>query len=99
MIQNIFKELKDKKELQKLGLKAYNSAVERMNNGLTETFNKVWESKGKDFGIDEYFLAHDRLFTKVWEEEAKKLAGKFTTEQILKIFDTFKIVWKKYLDL
>lgn len=94
MIINIFKELKDKKELQSLGLKAYNSAVERMNNGLTETFNKVWESKGRDFGTERYFSAHDYLFNKIWEEEAQKLAGKFTKEQILKIFETFKIVFK-----
>ena len=94
MITNIFKELKESKQLKGLALKAYNNAATRMNDRMCETFNKLWESKGRELGSEAYQKAYENLFNTVWEQEAKKLSGKFTTEQILKAFGLFKIIIK-----
>ena len=80
--------------LKDLALKAYNNAATRMNDGLIDTFNKIWESKGREFGTKAYESAYEALFNKVWKQEAKKLSGKFTTDQIIKAFGLFKIIIK-----
>lgn len=94
MIQNIFKELKESKLLKDLALKSYNSACDRMNNGLIDTFNKIWESKGREFGTEAYESAYEHLFKKVWTEEINKIRGKFSLEQIINTFKEFKIRYK-----
>lgn len=88
MITNIFKELKEKKLLQDLALKSYNAAATRMNEGMCEAFNKIWESKGKEIGTKAYEKAYEKLFNKVWTQEITKLLckeDKFLIEQIKRL--------------
>lgn len=95
MITNIFKELKESKQLKDLALKTYNAAATRMNNGIIDAFNKVWDSqKDKILGNDAYDRAYETLFNKVWAEEIRKATTKFTTVQVKKAFSTFKIIIK-----
>lgn len=95
MITNIFKELKESKQLKDLALKTYNAAATRMNNGIIDAFNKAWDSqKDKILGNDAYDRAYETLFNKVWTEEIRKATTKFTTEQVKKAFSTFKIIIK-----
>lgn len=86
MIINIMKELKESKLLKDLALKSYNSACNRMNNGLIKTFNKLWESKGRSFESDNYERVFETLFNKVWTEEINKIKGEFTIEEIIGTF-------------
>lgn len=90
----LFKELIESKLLKDLALESYNSACERMNNGLIDAFNKAWESKGKTFGTIAYESAYERLFDKIWTEEITKIKGKFTIEEIMDAFKSFKIIIK-----
>lgn len=95
MITNIFKELKESKQMKDLALKTYNAAATRMNNGIIEAFNKAWDSqKDKILGDEAYQRAYDTLFDKIWSQEIKKATTKFTTDQIKKAFGLFKIIIK-----
>lgn len=94
MIINIFKELKDKLNIKDITLNTYNSAAKRMNDGLIETFNKLWEAKGRELGSEAYVKAYNKFFDKIWAEELKKISDKITLEDVKKTFSTFKIIIK-----